>query len=52
MLSDGFSTIPPQPRHAARHHTLRLDRLRHRHGLTGSIAASIASLAYEGGGDD
>jgi len=31
------------------HHALRLVRLRHRHGLSGALAASIASLAFDGG---
>jgi len=31
------------------HHALRLGRLRRRHGLTGSLAAYVASLAYDGG---
>jgi hypothetical protein len=31
------------------HHRLRLDRLRHRHGLTGSLAETIAQLCYDGG---
>jgi hypothetical protein len=31
------------------HHALRLERLRIRHGIHGSIAAAIATLAYGGG---
>ena len=31
------------------HHALRLHRLRHRHGLSGPLAAFIASLAFDGG---
>ncbi len=31
------------------HHVLRLSRLRNRHGLTGPLAARIATLAFDGG---
>ena len=31
------------------HHTLRLARLRRRHGLNGPLAATIANLCYDGG---
>ena len=31
------------------HHAMRLDRLRLRHGLHGPLAATIASLCYDGG---